>query len=265
MLVQQGMNGGMNVLDGTGAKIFGAPSFSPTDLAGLVAWYVGDLQTYVDAALTTPATTNGATVAGWKDQSGLSHHVTTPVVPNVQTPPILQTNIINGHSAVKFGATGGVDTDALAAAFTWSQPRHTFLAIDVYSWDSSKAYIVDGQSANIAVLKAQGTAQHYQIYGGTAFVCDVTGPANNTWFIIESLWNGASSQQRVNAGSASTGDPGNSAVAGVTLGQAATGTGGLRASGGHVIIAEAVGYNVALSDANATKVRNYLNARYLIF
>lgn len=223
-------------------------------------WLKSDTQTYTDTGFTTPAVANNDNVAGWKDQSGNSNNVITQSTRNAA---VLKTNIQNGFPGIYFPPNGTHQgLSGLQGAFTWGQPKHIFIAMKTNeAWGGSGGYIFDGQSANSNLLQTSGTGNKFDIYAGTFLDANDTF-ANNTSYVLEALINGASSLLRLNAGTAGSGNAGAGTSNGITIGNSQPTT---LPHGYSMYIFEILGYSAALSTGDATLVRNYLNAKYVIF
>jgi hypothetical protein len=69
-------------------------AFSPSDLPNLKLWLDPAVGTYTNTTLVTPATTDGASVKGWADQSGQNNNATDTTGAVLK----LNSNGINGHT-----------------------------------------------------------------------------------------------------------------------------------------------------------------------
>lgn len=223
--------------------------FGPNLIAGLVAWYRADAGTFQNTSLTTPASANNDPVGGWVDQSGLVHTQLQSVNLNR---PLLQTNSQNGLPQI---LADGV-SQFMTAAFTLSEPFTVFMTGKVVSNIVNAVYLDGGANALD------------QLYERSANICTMFATGNGpevtpglSAFVIAAIFNGASSQIRLNAGAAVTGNPGtNASEQGITLFANQGGT-----HPANVLIGEVVVYNSSLSIANETKVRNYLNSRWAVY
>jgi hypothetical protein len=86
-----------------GNKSFPYIAFTPLALSPAI-WFRGAVGTYQDTGFTTPATTNGAIVEGWQDQSGNANNATQATSANAAG---LATGAsgINGASVLTFNST----------------------------------------------------------------------------------------------------------------------------------------------------------------
>ncbi len=79
------------------------PSFSPSDISGLIIWNKAD----------SLALTNGAAVSSWTDSSSNANHATQATAANK---PTFITNQINGKPIVRFDGTDFLTTTVLIAS-----------------------------------------------------------------------------------------------------------------------------------------------------
>jgi hypothetical protein len=147
---------------GTGANsgnyfITGSSSFSPLDLSPLLWLDASDLTTvYQDSGLSVLATTDGQTVAGWKDKSGNNLHLTQSVGGNTS---LLKTgaNGLNGLRGIKFnGSTSYFNFNSFSASgnytvfHVFSLPIGTVSAKTIGNSISNTRYTAD--IANIILI-----------------------------------------------------------------------------------------------------------------
>lgn len=166
-------------------------SFSPADVSGLVAWYEADAITGLD---------NGATVVQWDDLSGNGHHLAHND-PNFR--PTYQTGVINGLPVVRFD---GSNDFVFNTSMTRAQPERVFvLAKYRTAYVSGSQYLVGGRTGTAGIIGRNSNDQ-VKLYSGS-FACTVNTDTE-TFTIYSALFNGASSELRVNGGAASTGNAG---------------------------------------------------------
>jgi hypothetical protein len=75
---------------------------SPLDISGCQLWLDSSRGTYGDIGLTSPVSTNGATIKGWADQSGNNNNFTNNAG---TTNPTVETNAVYTKRGVTFGST----------------------------------------------------------------------------------------------------------------------------------------------------------------
>jgi hypothetical protein len=101
-------------------------SFTPTDIAGLAAWYDANQEVYADdAAVTT-----------WHDRSTNLRHVTQTTVAQQ---PVMKTTVVNGRRIVRFDGTD--DTLTRTSAFLSGQTGSVFV---VGKSDTAGSGVVSG-------------------------------------------------------------------------------------------------------------------------
>jgi hypothetical protein len=210
--------------------------FSPTDIAGLKIWLKADSLSLSD----------GDPVGTWADQSGLGNSPTS----SGSNRPTYHTAVINGLPAVQFD---GVD-DYLTKSFTLAQPEHVFLVVRQDSWVLGGS-ILDGTSLFVMLIQQYPGTPSVIAYAG-GFGPNPTSPLG--WSLFEVLFNGASSEFRINAGSATTGDVGASNGGGITLGA----RGDTVSQYAAVTIAEVIVYDSALSSTDRGHLETYLMSKY---
>lgn len=227
--------------------------FTPDKIPGLTVWLMADVGVFQDVAMTIPAVADGSSVQGWQDQSGNSNSPT-----NAASPPTLQNgagDLINGLPVVRFD---GIN-DYLVAAFgaALNQPNHIFMSGKQVTWTSNDT-IFDAKTGNAARLYQKTLSPRIALYAGLA-----AQPENNDYTVataklIECLFNGAASSIIVNAGAAAIGNPGASAMDGLTLAAFSSGI----AAWGNVDIGEFLVYDGAVSGSDLTNLRAYFTTRW---
>jgi hypothetical protein len=225
-------------------------AFSPLSLSPLL-WLKADLGTFQDTGLVTPAALDGDPVGGWQDQSGNGNKATQGTSTKR---PALKLNIQNGLPVVRFD---GVSDFLQTVSFSFSQPAHVFLALQLRSWGSTNRFM-DGTTTDQVVIAQINASPELDLYDGSAFTCGNTGLAVGTFGTLSVLHNGASSELRVNGGTAATGNPGsNGCTAGLTLGSRWDG-----ALVCAVDIGELLVYAPSLSTSQRQQVEQYLRTRW---
>jgi hypothetical protein len=227
-------------------------------LSGFAYHFDAARDTYTDTGLTTPGTTDGATIVGWKDQSANARHLTKMAKAGVSG-VTLKTGQIDGKPALR-GASD--HSSSLDRAFTLAQPVTLFLVLKITTWSSGNPYICDGQGGDTFDLVMRTATPNVGMFAGSH------GPQNGdmvvgTWGIFCAIFNGASSQSRVNAGTAQAGSAGTSTTGGLTLFNAyQLGTGGAGLNGGAIDIAAVLAYPSALSSGDETTARDDINSHF---
>lgn len=226
-------------------------------LSGFAYQFDASRDTYTDTGLTTPGTTDGATILGWKDQSANVRHATKPAGAGA-VGATLKTGQVNSLPCLR-----GAATAYLRASFALAQPVTVFLVLRINTWSSGAAYIIDGVGGDTMDLLMRTSSPNFGMFAGAH------GPQNgdlavSAWGIVCAVFDGASSRSRINAGSSHTGSAGTSTTGGITFFNQG-GAAGASSTGGAVDIAAAIGYPSALSTGDEQTVRDDLNARFAIF
>ena len=221
-------------------------SFSFANVTGFVSEWKASGTLWQDSARTTPAAADADPVGAWDDTAGL-HNLTQATGTKRGTLKLAQQN---GLPAVRFD---GVDDFLAAGAFAQNQPFTVYLVLKCVA-GAVHRYI---HSANTDIAGAyQSVAGSYTLYAPS------NGPSvalGTTQFnIVCGIMNGASSQARLNGGSAVTGNPGTNNLDGFSLPTKTGGPGQFDYC--HVLL-----YSGAHGASDETTVRNGLNAIYLIF
>jgi hypothetical protein len=226
-------------------------STSPYGIPGAFAWYKADAETFQDSALTTPAVLDTAPVGGWKDQTGLTHH---QLQATSTRRPTLRLAVKNGLAVVRFD---GVD-DYTKALFTLSTVYHIFLVVKETTWVLNGILVGGGVGDNFS-LNQHPSTPNLDTWNGTSTSVSNAQLAVGSWGIVQILMGPSNPHMKINAGS-NTLQPTPGSAGGLTIG--AHNNPGSYSS---IDVGELIVYNVALSDADETTVRNGLNARWAIF
>jgi len=227
-------------------------TFTPASISGLVGWWHTGAGLFQDSGLTTPATANDDPIGGWQDQSGNNRNL-------LQTTsgrrPLLKTNTLNSRSTILFD---GSDDYLTTGAFTFNQPETIYIVFQQVSWASSDT-IFDGASGNSMRLYQNLTTPTINMTAG-ADTNFSTSATIGSYFIVTTIFNGASSILQVNnltelSGNASTNNAG-----GFTLGI----FGNLVSAPANIQVAEVCLFNTAHGSTDRTSMKNYLASRYNI-
>lgn len=256
------MSGGMQSLSGAATGLFGANGIAAPPGTPLI-WLDARQGLYSDTSLTTPQTSDGGVVKGWKDFSGNSN---SPLLPGSASPLVLKTNILHGTINVVRSVQSTPD-NALQVAFTWNQPEHLFVVFVINTWNSSK-YIMDGNTGDSMDMLMRTSSPNWGMFAGAH------GPQNSdlavgTFGIAYCFFSGSSSLSQINANTAQTGNAGTTAAGGITIGSHhGTGAGGGSGTSSACDFVAILGYADSSGVPTGTTVaavRSYLNTQFTIF
>lgn len=173
---------------------------NPADLGNLVGWW----KSYAGIA--------SSPVGQWDDQSGNDYHL---LAVGVQRPTLLADQL-NGKPAVVFNGSDNVMQSVFAPAGL-SQPATIYILFKQTTWVANRR-IFDGVfTPDCFTLHQKTTTPNLAFYANNTLL-QTTDLAENTWGIATVVANGASSLLQINKETADTGNPGNSAIDGFTLG-----------------------------------------------
>lgn len=235
----------------------GASAFSPSDVPGLSAWYDGSLAAtmFTTSAGSTNVSANGDRVGRWEDRSGNARNALQATADNRGT---YVTGALNGLSVVRFD---GVSDFLQTAAFTAIPQPTTIFIVCKYTNQVAQFMcdgIVDGPERQFIMVNNAGNNMVRIGTDGAFFEPFAT--IYDTYQLIAAEYNVASSQAWQNGGTAQAGTVANEPLSGITLAARLSGT-----FIGNCDIAEYLLYSAELSAANFTAVRNYLNAKWVLF
>lgn len=217
-------------------------AFSPDSVAGLQVWFKADSG--------TSTTTDGVAISQWNDSSGNTRHAT-QATGSLQ--PIYKAAIQNGLPVVRFD---GADDQLKTGIFTLNQPT-TWFIVGAYRgvFNAAKNVFTDGLSAAFCnVISRDGATLQGCFAGITALDVTTTPQAFHVYTV---LFNGASSEIRVDGGIAITGNAGTNNAGGVSLGASATGT-----QTGDADLAEVLAYSITPSTINRQNIEANLKSRW---
>ncbi len=214
-------------------------------MANTVGWYLlGDgSATY----LTKDGSNN---VSQWTDLSGSNNHLIQATA--------LQQPVYSASLGVIFDGsnTAGKGDLLKSAAFTYNQPCHIYMVVRNRAYETNHG-IADGNSNSYKLV--QGSPDKICIYAGVASIA-VAGLNDTDYYIIRALYSGASSKLIVNNGVPVTGNIGEAAWGGITIGARGIGN-----DPAQVTIKEAIFRNVADDAATETAIFNYLAYKHGFF
>lgn len=130
-----GTSGEAQILQGVMGS--GGSAFNPAQLGNLLLWLDPSKGTFTDTGLTTAATTQGAAVKGWADQSGNGNNATDSSGGTLQ----LTTNGINGRPALKFAAGNKLVTPSF---LTSNQSTTIYFVTSAFSGQSVETAFTSG-------------------------------------------------------------------------------------------------------------------------
>lgn len=215
------------------------PPFTPTQITGLKLWLKAD-------ALVL---SNNDPVASWTDSSGLNNHATQGTA---GFRPIYKTNAINTTlPVVRFDQT---DDFLETPNFSLAQPCTVFVVTKFNQAFAANVTMFDGLNLlPMGVFRTSATAIGMFAPGAGPSVA-TTPEAFHAYSFI---FNGASSEERVDGGTAGTGDPGAGGGGGFWINQYDAGG----AFGGQDM-AEMLAYQGLVSAGNQTLIFAYLKTKY---
>lgn len=180
--------------DGANLLLFDdADTFNPLayDVANLVALYDGDLE------LTTSA---------WGDQSVNNYDLT------LENEPTINTGALNGHTTVTFN---GIDErgykanpPGLTQQMTW------YLVVKSITFTNNDRIISSHANSNMSIWQGGGSP-NLQLRAGSNLQNGQL--AVESWGVITGVFNGASSQLRINLNDAVVGNAGTNASTGIMI------------------------------------------------
>lgn len=227
----------------------GSPPFTPTSIAGLVAWFdFSDITTlWKDTGRTSAVTADADIIKGVTDKSTSGWHLS-----EATNGPTYKVNITGGKSVARFNGT----TSVLAgAAVTASQPNTLLIVTkQVAHHGSVGTGFVDGTTARQIVYSDQATNK-WSYYAGTLQV-SATSSDTTTFHVHSVVFNGVSSSYRVDGTSVSTANPGANALTALVLGRDST------TNFFQIDLGEWLLYTGAVSTPNLVLLEAYLKAKW---
>ncbi len=211
---------------------------SPSDIAGLAAWYRADL-----------GITIATGVSQWNDLSGNGRHL-------IQASGTLQPLVTQGASNGLPGVTSdGVD-DKLVASFARSEPR---TEVVVAKWTSATGGLWDGTTVNTNRIYRSAAGTLSGVGDGSAF--SVTGLNLTSYhahcFVADGVRSSYSQEVPGTFTQATDGAPG--AAGGITMFTIGDGS-----NPGGCTVLEAMDYSRALTIDEQNRLKAYLKARYAL-
>jgi len=168
----------------------------------------GDLRARYDA--TTLSLSDGDSVSTWADETGNANDLTAGIAPTFKT------GVINGEPVVRFD---GVDDVLDTAFFAISQPYQIFIVFQFQSFDTSSIETIydsaDSTTSPSGTLQVPASST-WRIFANT--ILDGGSPDTNP-HISNALFDGTSSNHRLDGASIASGDTGSGDLNGFSVGQ----------------------------------------------
>jgi hypothetical protein len=189
-------------------------------------------------------TVTGQGVSQWDDQSGNARHLKQGTDGARPT--------LNADGSILFN---GSDEFLKCDAFTLNQPETVYILFKQVTWTGGD-YVYDGNGSNgMAVYQTTATPNLYQFAGGAVNANAITTLAVDTYGVLASVFNGASSLNQLNNDSPVSGeDVGANNAGGFTLGSNGAGNGGWS----NIQVKEAILYSAAHDATTRARVISYL-------
>ena len=227
----------------------------PTSVPGLQGWWRGDLGISI----------NGSNqITSWADQSGNNYTVS----PQVNTPTYSSSGGANNLPYLSWpGGASQAGVGLFSSVFpALSQPLSAFIVLRPTQGASTYAtnyYTLDFGGGNKNVTEIfQGTSPlTIAQYDGSSV--DYNSVIVGTDYVIESQFNGASSNVLINNVAGTAANPGNTS----TGGGIAIGSYYLNVSSNYCFVGyiyEVMVFNSIISSANRANIYNYLQSRYYV-
>lgn len=223
------------------AVVGASKTFDPLTLSP-VAWYRPE---------SLVALADGDPVATWPDSSGNGRDMTQA---SAGAKPTYKTGIVNGLAVVRFDQVA----DYMEVAFSLNQPSQVFIVSQGRgAVNSGFTSMIDSPTRNgLRIYKAD--ANTIKMYAG-AFGPQVTVDANAAFHSYTFTFNGASSEMRLDGGTAATGDAGTNNADGIRLNTDGNGT-GVDFYGQD--LAELIAFKPVLGATDRANVESYLRSKY---
>lgn len=187
-------------------------------------------------------------VSEWRDKLGGLHTLTTP---NVNNQPLLTSDGILFE---------GNQRGLSAGAFTFNQPAYFYLVAKQITWTAAEAFGFGNSGVYTGMLAQRTSSPNIAAYAGSYSSLNGNMPLD-TFVIIRLLFNGANSKLQVDATAAVSGNFGAGAIGGLNLGQIENNMG---ATTSHICVKGLIARNHADSEAEETKIYNFLKSYYSI-
>jgi hypothetical protein len=235
---------------GVGLASRGGSSFVPPSISGNVLWLRADMG----------VTLNATRVSGWADQSGTGDANKNVAQATAGNQPLFNASdaSFNGHPSLTFASARSDMLNSGAWAAPMPNPATWFVVAQLVA--AQIAVMIDGQGASNRHLLYNNTAAGAErvVLSGAALTA--AGTLNGIGAFVMAGVMGTSGKLYMNARTAAaSGTTGTQTLTALRIGAAYTSAGFWDGE-----IAEVIGYNRALTQAEVETVLAYLGARYAI-
>lgn len=222
-------------------EILSGTPVEPDTITNLAGWWKADRS--------PPVGDPDGPVGLWQDSSGNNRSLSQATSGKT---PVFKSNVLNGKPVVRFD---GVDDLLQTSAFTLNQ-THEILVVGRYrtAYGTGDGPFIDGLSGRCAMGRSSAT--HVDLYAGDGGNFNVT-TTPESWHVYDAKFAGASSQLRIDGGTATTASAGTSNPGGITLGNDPA-----EDAPGAVDIAEVLVYSRALTTDERNSIGGYLEQKY---
>jgi hypothetical protein len=192
-------------------------------------------------------------ISQWDDQTASGFDLTQATTADK---PDYIASELNGHPVVRF--PGGTEHIA-STGFAISSPFHCFMVFNQVTWVADDRIWLDTTSHPFIGQGGGGGSTPQVKHNGGSALGNTVSPTVDTWYILQSYFNGASSHQALNNGSESTGtNVGTTPMDGFQLG-------GNGAQNAQMDIAEIAFYSAEVTGDSLTQNLDHFNGRYVLY
>lgn len=225
-----------------------ATGFDPRSISNLAYW--------LDATDSATVTTVNGAVSSWASKAGTGT-ATQGIAANR---PTYTTAGRNGKNVISFDGTNDFLT---SSTLSINQPFSIVFAGFQATQSANSQYVCDGGTSTTRVVLAWnatgGAVGRLFMFCGTIVSPGSGQQAFGEWAVSSAVFNGASSQLRVNGSQIATGNPGSTAITALTLGARYTGDSLFVGDWGAFLV-----YSRALSETELLRVERYLGKLFSV-
>jgi hypothetical protein len=203
-------------------------------------------------------TLNGADVSQWEDLSGNDDHLVQASA--TDQPLYVAAGGPTGDGAVRFDGTNNRMTTGAFSSI--GQPHHFFFILNSIAWGDGDTIANLGTSPDNGILRHKGSTTGIQHKAdGTAGYHEVNA-TTGTYFLLNTLFSGASSYQELNAASPVSGSNigGGSSVTSFTIGEESGGSNHWNGEFAEILL-----YSAEITGGDLTSLEAYFSSRYSLF